>query len=84
MLSVNWMDQKSVVIEKHMLSVNWMDQQYVVIEKHMLSVNWMVQPSVHDKPCDIQEQRFMAQFVLHPQQMSIINASVTGCWSIRR
>jgi hypothetical protein len=46
MLSVNWMDQQSVVIEKHVLSVNWMDQQSVVIEKHMLSVNWMDQQPV--------------------------------------
>jgi hypothetical protein len=35
MFSVNWMNQQSVVIEKHMLSVNWMDQQSVVIEKHI-------------------------------------------------
>jgi hypothetical protein len=31
--------------------------------------------SVHDKPCDLQEQRFVAQIVLHPQLMSSINAS---------
>jgi hypothetical protein len=30
---------------------------------------------VHDKPCDLQEQRFVAQIVLHPQLMSSINAS---------
>jgi hypothetical protein len=32
-----------------------------------------------DKPCDIQEQRFGAQCVLHPQLMSSINASDAGC-----
>ena len=26
-----------------------------------------LQPSVHDEPCDIQEQGFVVQFVLHPQ-----------------
>jgi hypothetical protein len=38
-----------------------------------------LQPYVHDKPCDIQEQRFVVQFVLHPQLMSSINASYAGC-----
>jgi hypothetical protein len=42
-----------------------------------------LQPYVHDKPCDIQEQRFVVQFVLHPQLMSSINASYAGCWSIQ-
>jgi hypothetical protein len=35
------------------------------------------------KPCDIQEQLFVAQFVLHPQLMSSINASYAGCWFIQ-
>jgi hypothetical protein len=35
------------------------------------------------KPCDIQEQLFVAQFALHPQLMSSINASYAGCWSIQ-
>ena len=35
------------------------------------------------KPCDIQGQRFVVQFVLHPQLMSSINASDAGCWFIQ-
>ena len=31
--------------------------------------------SVYDKPCDLQEQRFVTQIVWHPQLMSSINAS---------
>jgi hypothetical protein len=38
---------------------------------------------VHDNSCEIQEQRFVAQFVLHPQQMSNIRASDVGCWFIQ-
>jgi hypothetical protein len=34
-----------------------------------------IRASVQDKPCDLQEQRIMAQIVLHPQLMSSINAS---------
>jgi hypothetical protein len=30
---------------------------------------------VHDKPCDLQEQRFVVQIVLHPQLMSSIKTA---------
>jgi hypothetical protein len=33
-----------------------------------------IRASVQDKPCDLQEQRIMAQIVLHPQLMSNTNA----------
>ena len=42
-----------------------------------------LQPSVHDKPCDTQVQRFVAKFVLHSLLMSSIIASDVGCWSIQ-
>jgi hypothetical protein len=35
--------------------------------------------ALHDEPCDIQEQHFVVQFILHPQLMSSINASYAGC-----
>jgi hypothetical protein len=38
---------------------------------------------VHDNSCEIQEQRFVAQCVLHPQQMSNIRASDVGCWFMK-
>jgi hypothetical protein len=35
------------------------------------------------KPCDIQGQRFVVQFVLDLQLMSSSNASYAGCWFIK-
>jgi hypothetical protein len=40
------------------------------LETH-LSVD--ISAEKQDKPCDLQEQRFVAQIVLHPQLMSSIN-----------
>ena len=34
-----------------------------------------IRASVQDKPCELQEQRIMAQIALHPQLMSNTNAS---------